>query len=338
MKAAATYLCLGLLLVLVVPAAAQDIHFSQFQRAPMNLNPAMSGRFDGDWRLTANTRQQWRSVTNPYRTFGGSFDGHDFLKVPELGSAFSIYQDKAGDSEFSTLELNMAGSYGIRLQGSPDHTISIGVQSGITQRKINTANLTFDNQWNGSRFDQTLQSNELFANTSRMYANLNAGVYWTRTVEKRKTYSAGVSLYNILKPKQSFFADDNITLDRRLNLHVNTTHKITSDLDLQPGLLFSGQGTYRELDLGTNLRYHLDQSPYHPRAVYVGLWSRLADAGYIMAGMEYDNIHVAASYDFNYSPLRTASRWRGGLELSLTWIIRSRLPDRGRFKSCPDFI
>ena len=324
--------------MLAVSAVGQDIHFSQFARSPMNLNPGMSGRFDGDWRLVANSRQQWRSVSNPYRTFGGSFDGHDFLKVQELGAGLSIYQDRAGASEFSTLEVNLAGSYGIRLQGSPDHTISVGVQSGITQRKINTANLTFDNQWNGTRFDGSLGSNELFATTSHVYPNLNTGVYWTRTVEKRKTYSAGVALYNILKPDQSFFGANDITLDRRLNIHANTTHKLTDDLDLLPGVLFSGQGTYRELDLGTNMRYYLDKSPYAYKAVYVGLWTRLADAGYIVAGIDYNDLNISASYDFNYSPLRTASRWRGGLELALTWIIRTRLPERGRFKSCPDFL
>lgn len=337
MKRIATYLLL-LPLLWAAQVSGQDIHFSQFARAPMNLNPAMAGHFDGDWRITANSRQQWRSVTNPYRTFGGSVDAHDFLKVDRLGSALSIYQDKAGDSEFSTLELNLAGAYGFKLQGSPNHILSLGLQSGFTQRKINTANLTFDNQWNGTRYDGTLASNELFANTSRMYANLNAGLFWQRTVEKRKTYSAGIGLYNILKPKQSFFGDDDITLDRRLNLHANTTHRLTSDLDLLPGLLFSAQGTYRELDVGTNLKYYLDQSPYSYRAVYVGLWTRMADAGYVVAGIQFDDVEVAASYDFNYSPLRVASRWRGGLELSLTWILRTRLPDRSRFKACPDFM
>ena len=319
-------------------AVAQDIHFSQFWRTPLNLNPAMAGRFDGDWRVVGDTRQQWRSVSNPYRTFGGSFDGHDFLKVKELGAGLSIYQDRAGASQFSTLEVNLAGSYGIRLQGSPNHTINVGVQSGFTQRNVNLQALTFDNQWNGTRFDGSLGSNENFATTSHFYPNLNTGIYWNRTVEKRKTYSAGVSLFNILKPDQSFFGANDITLDRRLAIHANTTHKLTDDLDLLPGALFMGQGTYRELDVGTNLRYYLDKSPYAYKAVYVGLWTRVADAGYIVAGIDYNDLNISASYDFNYSPLRTASRWRGGLELALTWIIRSRLPERGRFKSCPDFL
>ena len=81
-----TYGVLAMLVLLAVAAVGQDIHFSQFARSPMNLNPGMSGRFEGDWRLVANSRQQWRSVSNPYRTFGGSFDGHDFLKVQELGT------------------------------------------------------------------------------------------------------------------------------------------------------------------------------------------------------------------------------------------------------------
>ena len=49
---------------------AQDIHFSQFFNVPMGLNPGCIGQFDGDYRAHGVFRQQWRSVTVPYRTFG----------------------------------------------------------------------------------------------------------------------------------------------------------------------------------------------------------------------------------------------------------------------------
>ena len=47
---------------------AQDIGFSQFYEQPLLRNPALAGIFNGDVRLTASYRNQWQSVTVPYRT------------------------------------------------------------------------------------------------------------------------------------------------------------------------------------------------------------------------------------------------------------------------------
>ncbi|HMZ89019.1 MAG TPA: type IX secretion system membrane protein PorP/SprF, partial [Chitinophagales bacterium] len=48
---------------------AQDIHFSQFFAAPILVNPANTGNFIGSARIGLNYRDQWGSVTIPYRTF-----------------------------------------------------------------------------------------------------------------------------------------------------------------------------------------------------------------------------------------------------------------------------
>ena len=50
---------------------AQDLHYSQFMNSPLLTNPANTGFIpDGDYRLGANFRNQWSSVTAfPYKTF-----------------------------------------------------------------------------------------------------------------------------------------------------------------------------------------------------------------------------------------------------------------------------
>ncbi|MFM8373256.1 MAG: type IX secretion system membrane protein PorP/SprF, partial [Bacteroidota bacterium] len=40
---------------------AQDPRFSQYYASPWNLNPAMTGLFNGSWRITGNYRDQWGS-------------------------------------------------------------------------------------------------------------------------------------------------------------------------------------------------------------------------------------------------------------------------------------
>ena len=54
--------------------AAQDPHFSQFYASPMTLNPALTGKIDGNFRLAANYRNQWPTINNAFTTATASFD------------------------------------------------------------------------------------------------------------------------------------------------------------------------------------------------------------------------------------------------------------------------
>ena len=67
------YACVILQSTVVI---SQDIHFSNWQMSPLNLNPANTGMFEGDGRIIFNYRNQWKSVPVPYNTysFGADFN------------------------------------------------------------------------------------------------------------------------------------------------------------------------------------------------------------------------------------------------------------------------
>ena len=48
---------------------AQDVHFSQFNETKALINPALVGYQDGDYKIQAQRRSQWGSVTVPFNTF-----------------------------------------------------------------------------------------------------------------------------------------------------------------------------------------------------------------------------------------------------------------------------
>jgi type IX secretion system PorP/SprF family membrane protein len=329
---------LSFLLFLAGKVNGQDIHFSQFWVSPMNLNPALAGNFDGALRFTGNFRNQWRSVTVPYQTFGMSADGNENLfYLKNTGAGISIYNDRAGDSQLNTLQINLAGSYGVNLNNS--HRLILGFQSGITQKRINYDRLTFDSQYNGTQFDPGLSSNESFDRAARIFANLNSGVLWKYHIHERKNYSAGISFLNITSPRTSYFNNMEIKLDRRLNIHATAQLKINERWDILPAVLIMGQGTYRELTLGGSLKYYLDNPRSKlQRALYFGGWSRLVDAAILSAGMDYNTWHFGISYDINYSTLTPASNYRGAIEFSVVYILKSTIPHKKRYKFCPKFI
>ena len=69
-----TLLFLTVCVSLASVVTAQDPNFSQFFASPLTLNPALTGKFDGDFRFAANYRNQWPSINNAYTTGTASFD------------------------------------------------------------------------------------------------------------------------------------------------------------------------------------------------------------------------------------------------------------------------
>jgi type IX secretion system PorP/SprF family membrane protein len=299
----------------------------------LNLNPGLIGSFRGDYRIVANQRSQWSSVTTPYSTYGLSFDAKSIFNSP-MSTGLSVYQDKAGDSEFSTLQIALGGVYTMLL-GDSSHGVSIGVQPAFTQRSINYNKLQFDNQYNGSQYDASLGNGENFSNDGRSYFNLHGGIAWNYQIAQRKEVGAGIAMHNIVRPQQSFFSED-IPLHRRLTINANGLIAVSDKIDALPNLIWQKQHKFQEFIVGGQGKYHLNNGNY--KAVYAGIWYRNSDASYFSVGMDYGNFHVGVSYDLNMSSLKRASNYRGGFEFALIYIFERYRPDLRRYKACPDYI
>lgn len=318
--------------------SAQDIHFSQFYQSPLNLNPALVGAFDGDFRFVGNQRRQWGAVTQPYQTFGLSADAAH-LGADPIGAGFSFFNDRAGDSKLSTTQINLAGSFTLTLPTDTSWRLSFGGQTGFTRQQIDYSQLQFDQQYNGLQYDPNLSNGERFPNEALNYLNLNLGLNLAHETSKRKSEGVGFAAFNLHQPRQSYLDNANIRLDRRYVVHAKVQRPISPKLDVIPAMLYMRQGPHSEVSLGGSLKYLMDTSPLHYRALYAGVWTRAKDAGMVSAGMDYDNWNVGLSYDINYSGLTTASNGRGGWEVSVTYILRKpKTPDTKRFRQCPLYI
>lgn len=325
-------LAVSLIFLITNGLYSQDIHFSQFYNSPLNLNPSLIGSFKGDFRFVGNQRTQWSSVTAPYATFGLSADANSVFNSP-IGVGLSVYNDRAGDSDFSTLQIGLGGTYNIKIDST--QSFKIGVQPVFTQRSINYNDLKFDNQYNGSFYDANIGNGETFGNTGGTYFNLHAGVSYHKEFSQRKEINGGVALHNIVKPQQTFFNAD-IPLHQRITFHAGGLFKVSDKIDVLPNVLFQQQHKFKEIVFGGQGKYHLNNGNY--KAIYGGVWYRNSDATYFNIGLDYADFHFGISYDLNLSSLSVASQNRGGFEFSVIYIISRFKPDIKRYKACPDYI
>lgn len=338
-----------LVLLLALSAKAQDIHFSQFDSAPFNVNPGNTGNFEGRHRFQFNQRSQWRSVTTPYLTTGIAYDvrlpGDALLKkrrqeCPPLYRKWNVgvvyFGDRAGDSRLSQHQLSVLVSRGGRpLAGG--FSITPGLALGITNMSIDYTKLQFDTQWNGLAYNAALPNGESFARDARTYVHLHAGVVTCKKWSDRRWVDGGISVYNVSSPRQSWFDQSFVRLDRRVNIHVRASWEVQPRWQIEPTMLWMAQGTYREWNVGARVHYLLSDQPWMYRSVFAGIMGRARDAGYFSAGVRYDDWTVAVSYDVNTSALRTVSNGRGGLEWSVAYIIAPKPRICLTKKVCPDY-
>ena len=321
---------------LFLSSSAQDIHFSQFFNTPLALGPAMTGGFEGQHRFNAIHRQQWRAVTIPYSTFGLAWDQRDAFRTNGLGVGVLCYNDRAGDSRMNTFHVSAAASWRHMLDALGDHAIIAGMQAGASSRSIDRSGLTFDAQYNGLTYDPQRATGELLDRDAFWHSDLHAGMRYQWRRHDRSDIQVGATLFNLGRPRIGYLGGPGEPLDRRLDLHVLTTFPAGSSLDLLPAARYMHQGTFREFDVGADLRHTLLHRHGLHRALRFGLYLRARDAGYAHAALEYDDWTVGLSYDLNTSRLVPASRNRGGVELSATYILRRRPAIPTRYISCPD--
>lgn len=330
------YLCLILLFPAIMQG--QDIHFSQFNRSYLNLNPALCGSFNGDYRLNGNFRNQWSSISEPYRTISFAADAKALIRtVPNLNFGLVIFNDKAGigDLQNSNFLLNVA--YIQPLNSDSSISIKGGLQGGLSSRSINYDAFSFDNQFRSGQFNDQLSSGENFGNNSINRLALNTGLSLEYFIENRKKVEFGMAFFNLNQADQSFEGELE-PLDIRSTFFLQAEYEIHEEWDLLPALLFSQQGEYQEMVVGSHARYRMSENEYYRRNLYFGLWLRPNDAIIPALGLDYNQWHFGASYDINVSSLEVASNQRGGLELSVTYILSNYKVFSRKYQQCPKFL
>jgi type IX secretion system PorP/SprF family membrane protein len=312
---------------------SQDVHWSQFNDNQLFQNPAHAGHFDGDYRFICNYRNQWKSVTVPFSTASSSID----MRKKNFGIGILFFHDQAGDGKFQTFEAQLNLSYQFKLTKDSSNLLRFGLNGGLNHRQINWDKLYFDNQFNGYVFDPSLPSNENYQADRKSNLNMGTGLMYEWRKNNRFKVLSGVGAYNLNQPNQGFY-NDVIKRDIRISSFVKGTFLLNQKWDIIPSIQYSHQGIYREILMGTSLKYYLIDMPMKYRAMYFGSWNRGIDAFYLTLGMDINDLFIGVSYDVNYSKLVPASRYRGGYEFAIRYIIRTFKPKKIIHRVCPDYI
>jgi len=335
-KSAIFFLYLSLLYTFSV--GAQDLHFSQFNQSPLNLNPSLTGNFNSSYRLIANYRNQWSTVGKPYKTFSFSGEARALFGVKKISYGLLFYNDKAGEGNLNKSNYGVSLNYSQNLNYDSSLSLSFGTLLAFQQYKIDFSQLSFDQQYDGYSFNSNLVNGENFSQNSYSHFNPSFGVHLNYVINSRNAIKIGYAMHNILTPKNSFFDKNSVILKRRNTYHFSSNFGLNQMLDIQPTILYMTQGDFKEMVVGTNFRYYLERTKYSKKALTAGIYYRNQDAAFVSVGFEVASTTLGLSYDFNTSDLNTATNKNGGFEISIIHLISNYKPSYKRGTKCPNFM
>lgn len=314
---------------------AQDFHFSQFYLSPLTQNPALAG-INYDFEALTSYKDQWRSVTTPFKTFGASLDARINKKKYRdsfWAAGLDVLSDRAGDSKIGVTQVNLTGAYHLKV--AKYQTLGIGLQGGYAQRSINYSALQWANQYDPEKgYNPDLPSGEPESLTSFSYGDAGAGIVWSYNntaglihVEDNHdlTTNIGIAVYHA-KQKYSYYRISDEKLYPKYVFHGNALISLPNfhNIALVPAVVVYRQGPAQEILLGTMVRIKLRQESKYTGlkksvALNLGGYCRLKDAVIASFLLEYSSYALGMSWDLNASNLTKASYGRGGAEITLRY-------------------
>jgi type IX secretion system PorP/SprF family membrane protein len=327
------FLQLSLVLVVVFAgkkARAQvDPHFTQYYVYPSWLNPALTGVFDGDYRISGIYRRQWNNIS-PFTTPGVSVD---FAGNRNLNFGASVMNQTAGEGGYNYLTGYGSLAYtGLRFGLNGSQRVVFGMQAGIINRKFNPSKFTLGDEWNPITGYNAHSSTDLPSKSSSMILDIGAGaLYFDGTPNKKANVYFGFSANHLNQPEDAFGNSAKEKLPMRFAAHAGVRIMMSETVSITPNFLYARQRTAEEKMAGAYVQMKASENT----DFLLGANYRFNDAVSPYVGFYHKNMVLGVSYDVNTSDLGKLAKATSSFEISLSFIGRKRVKTPSEEFVCP---
>jgi len=293
---------------------AQDFVFSQYFASQPYLNPAMTGFYDGSYRINAQYRTQWNTINSGISTYGvnGEFKLGDHEGEKDyVGLGVGLYRDDIyGRISYNSGRIN--ASYTKRLgYGETKHFLSLRTNFGMDMKQVNTNFVTSQNQ------QEYIQKSSIFV------PNLGLGLNYQIIFPSFANVFFGGAVDHLVTDKASVFNQD-IQNPKRITVYTSARLKAGEQIFLLPTFLTVMQGTHRQINYGVSAQLLMREYYNYKTNLQLGIYTRMGNEGFdaIIGMVRYENrgVQLGLSYDHNLNELSSATNGFGAIEMSLGYI------------------
>ncbi len=312
--------------------AQYQLIFTQYQMSPLTLNPALTGAYEGSYRIGGIARQQWPIVNATYSTQSLFVDAPLLMigKRHWVGAGFMGWQDVAAATASSSNTNNnpsinlkqnvyaLSGAFHYALDKKYKNVLSFGLQAASGSRLVTPkGDAIFYSEFDkpGS---QAAERAELTAQNKKGYLDINAGLLLKSVIDKKSNITLGLAMSHINGPKYSLLkANVNQKLQSMLTAHVEYNRVINKNLSIMPSFLFRSIAGSHEVAFQGVVGYKIDPVRKPDLILKAGLGVRPFNnhAICLLLGADYKNYRFGLGYDITTKPV--AGAVQNTLELSL---------------------
>lgn len=300
--------------------SAQDIHFSQFFENAALRNPALTGIYSGDYKVSANYRSQWGAFAVPFQTalVGAETkallreETHDYLSF-----GLTAIHDKAGSLDFTSVSIYGAVNYNKAL-GESGTYLSVGLCGGYVERSFDVSKMRFASQYSGGTFNASAATGETMTFEKLRHWDASAGISLSGAITPRVNYYVGGAGYHVSKPQESYYDASFIRLTTRWTGNAGINARIGHGFGLTVHANYQYQDPYQEIIVG-GLVSHSFRNPIGGQKLTMaaGCFYRYQDAIIPMVQLAYDNWALTMSYDVTAYSQRLYLNGPAGYEISI---------------------
>lgn len=300
---------------------AQDIHYTMFDMAPLEMNPAQTGFFAGTFRVGGIYRTQWAGMSivqsqPPLSTGSTNFSGFQtpsaFIDVPFgippkdknktmkswAGAGISFYLDQVGNVSNIAASLSLAYHLGLGAKGNT--VLSFGLQGGILEHRIK-GDFIFEQDLTGAGVGDPLYTS---GEASRTLPDFSGGLMLSHRGRKFGI-EGSVALNHFTNPVYSLGnGEDRLPMTIIANIIAKV--RLTQKLFLKPLVFFqnivNSTGTGDGLsayDLNGQLLLGVHFNEAEDLTLYVGGGYRVSGDAIVRVGLDIKGLKFGFAYDIN---------------------------------------
>ncbi len=299
---------------------SQDVHFTKFYDAPLILNPANTGNYNGNWRLLNNYRQQGNQVSPYYTTTTIALDHPVYIRNEKASLGIIFIHDNSSAFSFFTNKIYLSSAYFVKT--TSNSYLHMGLQAGYVFKNLNNEKQSYPDQFDMSsgQFNSNLYTAEPMQKQFTNYLDLNWGLVYSYLLDNYKI-EIGIAMFHYNKPKESFFEAEN-RLTPKYITHIYYQQKLPNKFYIKPILLYAQQNKASEILLGIRTGLKTDSKIFkdiNTGILFRGGINRTQDAIIAQTGFHFKNYIISMAYDINISSKRNRTYTGNAFEISLSY-------------------